>query len=219
MPVSLGVNRAGASAHPSPRPRTPRDPESRLWHEHQPPRTAHWRSSAFAWKPGRGRHWQQLLRALRVRVRLAAAEAAHARHSVAAAAPRAGAPHQRPPRPAAAAASGARLGPTSGPSPTRSPLRTRSVHRSSLYLVLGQMHHNLSAMAGERRVLPGRSEQVHCRSLPMSAKTKLTKTKTAVRQGTYNPSLSDLKHDLHCGFVELGESVSVSKQHHRLKKP
>jgi hypothetical protein len=42
----------------------------------------------------------------------------------------------------------------------------------------------------------------------MSAKTKVTKTKTALRQETYN--LSDLKHDLHCGFVELGESVSVS---------
>jgi hypothetical protein len=42
----------------------------------------------------------------------------------------------------------------------------------------------------------------------MSAKTKVTKTKTALRQETYN--LSDLKHDLHCGFVELGDSVSVS---------
>ena len=43
----------------------------------------------------------------------------------------------------------------------------------------------------------------------MSAKTKVTKTKTALkRQETYN--LSDLKHALHCGFVELGDSVSVS---------
>jgi hypothetical protein len=42
----------------------------------------------------------------------------------------------------------------------------------------------------------------------MSAKTKVTKTKTALRQETY--TLSGLKHDLHCGFVELGESVSVS---------
>jgi hypothetical protein len=47
----------------------------------------------------------------------------------------------------------------------------------------------------------------------MSAKNnlKVTKAKTALRQETYN--LSDLKHDLHCqcgGFVELGESVSVS---------
>ena len=49
----------------------------------------------------------------------------------------------------------------------------------------------------------------------MSAKTKVTKTKTALslslgrlKQITYN--LSDLKHDLHCGFVELGGSVSVS---------
>jgi hypothetical protein len=56
----------------------------------------------------------------------------------------------------------------------------------------------------------------------MSAKTKVTKTKTAKNQGyenektalnsrlkqeTYN--LSDLKHELHCGFVELGGSVSV----------
>ncbi len=43
----------------------------------------------------------------------------------------------------------------------------------------------------------------------MSAKTKVTKTKTALKQETYN--LSDLKHDLHCGFVELGDSVSVSQ--------
>ncbi len=42
----------------------------------------------------------------------------------------------------------------------------------------------------------------------MFAKTKVTKTKTALKQETYN--LSDLKHDLHCGFVELGGSVSVS---------
>ena len=42
----------------------------------------------------------------------------------------------------------------------------------------------------------------------MSAKTKVTITKTALKQETYN--LSDLKHDLHCGFVELGDSVSVS---------
>ncbi len=44
----------------------------------------------------------------------------------------------------------------------------------------------------------------------MSAKTKVTnlKTKTALKQETYN--LRDLKHDLHCGFkfVELGGSVS-----------
>ena len=44
----------------------------------------------------------------------------------------------------------------------------------------------------------------------MSAKlgTKATKTKTALKQERYN--LSDLKHDLHCGFVVFGHSVSVS---------
>jgi hypothetical protein len=42
----------------------------------------------------------------------------------------------------------------------------------------------------------------------MSAKTKLTKTKTALGQETYN--LGDLKHDLHSGLVELGDSVSES---------
>ena len=41
----------------------------------------------------------------------------------------------------------------------------------------------------------------------MSAKTKVTKTKTALKQETYN--LSDLKHDLHCGFVELQVGGSV----------
>ena len=42
----------------------------------------------------------------------------------------------------------------------------------------------------------------------MSAKPKVTKTKTALNQETYN--LSDQNHDAHCGFVELGGSVSVS---------
>ena len=42
----------------------------------------------------------------------------------------------------------------------------------------------------------------------MSAKTKVTKTKTALKQETCN--LSDLKHDLHCGFVELGDLASNS---------
>ncbi len=56
----------------------------------------------------------------------------------------------------------------------------------------------------------------HCLYQIMSANTKVTKTKTALKQETY--SLSDLKHDLHCGFVEIGDSVSVSKysnHHHR----
>ena len=53
----------------------------------------------------------------------------------------------------------------------------------------------------------------------MFAKTKVKKTKTALKQGTHN--LSDLKHDLQCGVVELGDSVSVSQyssnqlEHHR----
>jgi hypothetical protein len=44
----------------------------------------------------------------------------------------------------------------------------------------------------------------------MSANTKVTKTKTALKQETYN--LSDLKHDPHCGFVELelGDLASVA---------
>jgi hypothetical protein len=42
----------------------------------------------------------------------------------------------------------------------------------------------------------------------MSANTKVTKTKTALEQETYN--MSDLKHELHCEFVELGDSVSVA---------
>ncbi len=46
----------------------------------------------------------------------------------------------------------------------------------------------------------------------MSAKAKVTstKTKTALKQETYNLPVSDLKHDLHYGLVELGGSVSVS---------
>jgi hypothetical protein len=42
----------------------------------------------------------------------------------------------------------------------------------------------------------------------MSANTKVTKMKTALKQETYN--LSDLKHDLYCGHVELSDPVSVS---------
>jgi hypothetical protein len=50
----------------------------------------------------------------------------------------------------------------------------------------------------------------------MSANTtgnlKVTKTKTALiaplKQETYN--MIDLKHELHCEFVELGDSVSVA---------
>jgi hypothetical protein len=49
----------------------------------------------------------------------------------------------------------------------------------------------------------------------MSAKTEVTKTKTALKQETYN--LSDLKHDLHCGFVELGDGSVYHWQHHRIQ--
>ena len=45
----------------------------------------------------------------------------------------------------------------------------------------------------------------------MSVKTKVTKTKTALKQETFN--LSNLKHDLHCGFVvrtwRLGLGLTV----------
>ena len=41
----------------------------------------------------------------------------------------------------------------------------------------------------------------------MSEKIQVTKTKTALKQEPYN--LSDLKHDPHCGFVELGDSATV----------
>ena len=43
----------------------------------------------------------------------------------------------------------------------------------------------------------------------MSSKTKVTKTKAARREETYN--LSDLKHDLRCGFVELGVAAAVAE--------
>ena len=46
----------------------------------------------------------------------------------------------------------------------------------------------------------------------MSAKTKVMKTKIRLKHGTYNDyyNLSDLKHDPHCGCVELGDSAWVS---------
>jgi hypothetical protein len=46
----------------------------------------------------------------------------------------------------------------------------------------------------------------------MSAKTKVTKTKTALTgQQAGNVNLSDLrlKHDLHCGFVELPRRLGL----------
>jgi hypothetical protein len=52
-----------------------------------------------------------------------------------------------------------------------------------------------------------------CLHQVMSAKIKVTKTKTALKQETHN--LSDLKPDPHCGFVELGGSVSDSRSHHK----
>ncbi len=66
-----------------------------------------------------------------------------------------------------------------------------------------------SFRVGRYRYIEGR-----CLYQVMSAKTKVTKTKTALRQETYD--LSDLNHDLHrlhcgIGFVELGDSASVSQ--------
>jgi hypothetical protein len=60
-----------------------------------------------------------------------------------------------------------------------------------------------SLRVGRCRCIEGR-----CLHQVMSAKPKVTKTKTALKQETYN--LSDLKHEPHCGFVELGGPVSVS---------
>ncbi len=60
-----------------------------------------------------------------------------------------------------------------------------------------------SFRVGRYRCIAGR-----CLCEIMSAKTKVTKAKTALRQETYN--LSDLKHDPHCGFVELASGESVS---------
>jgi hypothetical protein len=64
-----------------------------------------------------------------------------------------------------------------------------------------------------RRVDRYRCIEGRCLHQIMSAETtgKVTKTKTALKQERYNLSSNhDLKHDLHCGFVELGGSVSVS---------
>jgi hypothetical protein len=57
----------------------------------------------------------------------------------------------------------------------------------------------------------------HSLPLPVSIQCELRRCPDSPSEGpgwsvvggeTYNPS--DLKHDLHCGFVELGDSVSVS---------
>ncbi len=44
-----------------------------------------------------------------------------------------------------------------------------------------------------------------CLNLVMSEKTKVKKKKAAIKQLPYG--LSDLKHDLKCGFVKLGDIV------------
>ncbi len=63
--------------------------------------------------------------------------------------------------------------------------------------------------------LPGRIGAAYragrCLYQVISAKPKVTKTKTGALkhwQEPYNPN--DLKHDPHCGFVELDASVLVS---------
>jgi hypothetical protein len=50
---------------------------------------------------------------------------------------------------------------------------------------------------------------MYIKSCPQES--RLTKTKTALKQETHN--LSGLKPDPHCGFVELGGSVSDSRSH------
>ena len=44
-----------------------------------------------------------------------------------------------------------------------------------------------------------------CLNLVMSERINITKTKTGIKQEPYN--LSDLKHDLPCGYVELGDML------------
>ena len=50
---------------------------------------------------------------------------------------------------------------------------------------------------------------VYIKSCPQ--KPRLQKTKTALKQETYN--LSDLKHDPHCGFVEQVWRLGTSRSH------
>ncbi len=60
-------------------------------------------------------------------------------------------------------------------------------------------------------LLLGRPVPVHWRSLsPSSHVRKNQGYENEDRAQAGNVNLSDLKHDLHCGFVELGGSVSVS---------
>ncbi len=65
----------------------------------------------------------------------------------------------------------------------------------------GESDESLRVLVDRYRCIKGR-----CLYQAMSAKTKVTKTKTALKQETETYNLSDLKHDLHCGFVELGDS-------------
>ena len=57
------------------------------------------------------------------------------------------------------------------------------------------------------RFIASRSRCLY-QGMPANTKVTVTKTKNALKQESYNRS--DLKHDPHCGFVELGDSVSVS---------
>ena len=64
-----------------------------------------------------------------------------------------------------------------------------------------------SLRADRYRCIAGR-----CLYQIMSANTKVTKTKTALKQETYN--LSDLKHDLHCGLSNLATRPRSHRDHH-----
>ncbi len=48
------------------------------------------------------------------------------------------------------------------------------------------------------------------KSCPQKPKLRKRRPRIALKQEAHN-FLSDLKHDLHCGFVELGDSASVSQ--------
>ena len=61
-----------------------------------------------------------------------------------------------------------------------------------------------SLRVDRHRRIAGHTVAVFIKLEPCPQKIKVTKTKTALEQETYN--LSDLKHVLHCDFVELGDS-------------
>ena len=102
------------------------------------------------------------------------------------------------------------MGPTQGMALASAALAHKGAKKALMCRSDSDQALGIHIKGGSFRVDRHRCIEGRCPHQVMSAKPKITKMKTTLKQETYN--LSDLtrKHDLRCGFVELGGSVSVS---------